>query len=490
MPSEQSIPLEALRRIRIFESLEEKHLLAHQWEVLLDKFYVHLPLKESLLGLNLVQRVRRLQEQAALYPDDSAFMAALLQLSTALRDFHTMVDMPEPWSRYTALLPFQLHEYFDDAGAARYIVGELAPGVELGGDFRRGVEVTHWNGEPIAHKLTCLAKQTAGSNPEAQKRRALALLTQRILRFYLPPDEDFVLVTYLGKTGPADIKLPWRVQETPQTGRWAAVPALVSVPESLAFRSVETLSGTLGYLRIASFMINDVDGFVREVQRIIRSLPQAGLIIDVRGNPGGSIFAAERILQFFTPNRIEPEPVSLRCTDLTLKLCESGEGWAPWRASLWQGLTTGELFSQGFPLTPVEQANDVGQLYKGPVVLLCDALSYSATDFFIAGFKDHNIGKIMGVDRQTGAGGASMYRHQQLVSTWANEPASPLKPLIRGVAMRVALMRSTRVGAKRGMPVEGLGAEIDIPYRYTRDDILHGDVDLLNRAGQLLDSRP
>ncbi|MFY0572132.1 S41 family peptidase [Archangium lansingense] len=450
-----------------------------------------------------------------------------------------MVDLPEPWSRFTAFLPFQLHEYFDGAGAPHYLVGEVSPGADLGGDFVSGVEVTHWNGEPMAHKVKRLGRMTAGSNHQARCRRALESLTQRILKYGLPPDEDFVFLSYLGKRGPTDIKLPWLVREAPLPGQSAASSATTTglnehsiqlqrlrkelfcpdrvlqeqkiselreqnspsatwsllertlqtdslYPESLSFRVVETPSGTFGYLHIANFMVSDVDGFVREVERIVRMLPQTGLIIDVRGNPGGAIPAGERILQFFTSARIEPEPVSLRCTDFTRKLSESGEGWAPWRPSLRLGVVTGELFSQGFPLTPVEQANSTGQIYKGPVVLVCDALSYSATDFFIAGFKDHNIGKLIGVDSQTGAGGASMYWHQKLVSDWHDVPGSPLKPLARGAAMRVALLRSTRVGVKRGLPVEGLGAEIDIRYRYTRDDVLHGNVDLMNRAGQVL----
>jgi len=33
----------------------------------------------------------------------------------------------------------------------------------------------------------------------------------------------------------------------------------------------------------------------------------------------------------------------------------------------------------GFPISPEEICNDVGQVYYGPVLLITDALSYSAT---------------------------------------------------------------------------------------------------------------
>jgi len=479
------MPLESVRHLRLFESRDEKSLLAHQLEVLLDKFYVHLPLKETMLGVKPVQQARLLQENLERYPDDASFLAALLRLATGLRDLHTLIHLPEPWSRFTAVLSFQLQEYFDASGVAHYLVKELAPGVDLGGDFIRGVEVTHWNGESMAHEVHRLAETTVGANLPARRRLALEALTRRVLKYSPPPDEDFVVLTYLGKKGPTHLELPWLVHEP------SLAPDRVRCgdslfPESLSFRSVETPSGRFGYLRIINFLADDVEGFVREVERIVRMLPETGLLIDVRGNQGGSIPASERLLQLFTPSRIEPEPFSFRCTDFTRELSESSEGWSPWRPSLRRGVLTGELFSQGFPLTPVEQANSVGRIYKGPVILLCDALSYSAAELFIAGFKDHHIGKILGVDPLTGAGGSSLYWHQQLVRDGFHEPGSPLKALPCGVAMHVALLRSTRVGPKRGTPLEGWGVECDFSYRYTRDDVLHGDVDLLNRAGQLL----
>ncbi|XXF76990.1 S41 family peptidase [Myxococcaceae bacterium GXIMD 01537] len=473
------VSLESLRRIRLFESRDEKRLLVNQLEVLLEQFYVHLPLKERTLGVRPLQEARRLQERVEDFPDDASFLEAVQRLTTGLGDFHTLLCLPEPWAGRVAVLPFQFHEYFDGSGAPRYLVGPLAPEMDWGGDFVGGVEVTHWNGEPLVRVLQHLAKRTAGANPPARRRRALESLTRRVLKYGPPPDEDFVLLGYTGKKGPAEIRLPWLLQEEGPPGP----------PECLSFRSVESPSGTLGYLRLASFMRGDAEAFVREVESAVRLLPETGLVIDVRGNPGGSIPASERLLQFFSPSRIEPAPFSFRCTDLTRRLSETHESWSPWRASLRRGVLTGEPYSEGIPLTPVEQANSVGRLYRGPVVLLCDALSYSATDLFIAGFKDHHLGPVIGVDARTGAGGSSAYWHQRLVQDHAHEPDSPLKPLPGGVAMHVALLRATRVGAKRGRPVEGWGTEIDIPYRSTRDDVLHGDVDLLKRAGQVLASR-
>jgi hypothetical protein len=81
--------------------------------------------------------------------------------------------------------------------------------------------------------------------------------------------------------------------------------------------------GPIGYIRIATFMVNNPDAFVAEFTRIARLLPATGLIIDVRGNGGGNILAGERLLQVLTPHPIEPERLHFINTTVTLKLCQA-----------------------------------------------------------------------------------------------------------------------------------------------------------------------
>ena len=57
--------------------------------------------------------------------------------------------------------------------------------------------------------------------------------------------------------------------------------------------------------------VEDDEAFIAEVIRLIGLLPHHGLIIDVRSNPGGLIWAAERMLQLFTANTIVPTRFSL-----------------------------------------------------------------------------------------------------------------------------------------------------------------------------------
>ena len=52
-------------------------------------------------------------------------------------------------------------------------------------------------------------------------------------------------------------------------------------------------------------------------------------------------------------------------------------------------------------------------------MLVTDARCYSATDIFAAGFADHAIGTILGVDDNTGAGGANVWTHGLLTQLLA-----------------------------------------------------------------------
>ena len=124
------------------------------------------------------------------------------------------------------------------------------------------------------------------------------------------------------------------------------------------------------------------------------------MILDVRGNGGGYVNFGERILQTLSPRPITPEPFHFVSTPFTLSIAEDGRlADRVGRSRSPPSLATGAGFSQGFPVTdPRELQHDHGQRYHGPVVLLVDALCYSTTDIFAAGFQDHHIGKVIGLD--------------------------------------------------------------------------------------------
>lgn len=252
------------------------------------------------------------------------------------------------------------------------------------------------------------------------------------------------------------------------------------LPEFFAYRTLEIDGRKIGYIRIYSFMTSDANSFVAEFVRMAQRLPPEALLIDVRGNGGGNINAGEMLLQVLTPREIEPERFHFINSRETLLLCQKRPALAPWIDSIDLAIETAEVYSQGFPLTRREDANADLWKYPGKTALLIDALCYSTTDIFAAGFQDHEIGPIIGVHSRTGAGGANVWTYD-LFKNVLQFPSLP-----KGATFRTALRRATRVGKHVGVPLEDLGVVANEVHQLTRDDLLKGNVDLFRfAAGKL-----
>ena len=253
------------------------------------------------------------------------------------------------------------------------------------------------------------------------------------------------------------------------------------LPDFFGARTITTAAGTFGYIRIYSFMAFDANAFVAEFARLAQLLPQNGLIIDVRKNGGGNIIAGEKVLQILSPRPIDVERFHFINTPSTITLC-GNPGLAPWLTSVEMSIATGELFSQGFPLTQFNPAVDVAYRYPGKKLLIIDALCYSTTDIFSAGFQDNKLGQILGTAGRTGAGGANVWTYDFFEAL----PGFIRMPLPGGVSFRAAVRRSTRVGERAGVPLEDLGVEPDARHYLTLRDVTAGNVDLLEAAARQL----
>lgn len=275
-------------------------------------------------------------------------------------------------------------------------------------------------------------------------------------------------------------------------------------PALLRAKAVQTTHGTFGYLRLFSFIAPQEELFISEIMRLLHELPQDGLILDVRGNSGGYISMTERLLQLFTPQTIQPEQAQFRATAFTRELCRHNApspavqdiDLSAWIPSLEQAHASGSLYSTAHSLTDPIQANNLGQAYAAPVVLITDAQCYSATDMFAAGFQDHGIGKVLGVDDNTGAGGSNVWPHH-LLRTLAevgdiavNAGTTKLEPLPRQAEFRVSIRRMLRTAANAGMPLEDFGVRPDARHYMTRRDLLAGNCDLIEHAASILAAQP
>jgi Peptidase family S41 len=532
----------------------EREVLIEQALEILERLYAHLPLKRALHANDPVQALRllRLRHPAL---DERAFHSALRDVFLGLRDLHTNYMLPAGYGQKIAFLPFRVEEFYEPGGVApadpvrKYAVSWVSP-VNTTASLKEGVIVTHWNGSPIDLAVARNGSKEAGSNADARRAQGIEALTLRWLGMSLPPDEDWVTLTYTDGVRTYDARLDWEVIDLgdrrfllagledghvvnvaqgldlnrvvldrarklifdPQAAAvereaTAAVAAAgitaAEPPRAQTSRFPDVFErfgpvtvagvGTFGYIRLRSFAPQAwqlIDQVVGEFARILATLPPTGLILDVRGNGGGFINIGERILQMLTPQEIVPEPFHFLATPLTQAIAKAGNNWGEWEETIRQGIESGASFSQGFPLTEPRACNDIGQVYQGPVLLVTDALCYSTTDIFAAGFQDHRVGVVFGCHASTGAGGATVWDHKGYLETLGLAPSNPFLPLPKGAGMRVAALRCTRVGARAGMPVEDYGVATEVRYYMTKADVVGHNEDLIAAAARLLNKLP
>jgi C-terminal processing protease CtpA/Prc len=538
-------------------SRRDRLRIVEQALLLLNVNYVHLPLKRAMHAVDPIQRLkllrfRLLEMKDSELPGEMQFHQRMMEIFASTRDLHTMYLLPEPFINHVAYLPFLIEQYFEGSGKSKrvekfmvsQVVKEFYPSIPNAGpevlSFEPGVEVLNWNGVPIKRAIELNGESQAGSNIDARFARGLDNLTIRPLDTSLPPDEMWVNLTYRSKTGKElTLKQEWLVCKTGEAGTPAVaskstrkkraaidikkdkinqltkklfaprdVPRDAPVGKSLQhilYAETREVDGReFGYIRLFTFEVGDPDEFVKDFARIIQSdgFPQEGLIIDLRSNPGGRIRAGERLLQLFTPRRIKPELFEFLNTPQNLEICRSApKSWQldQWEESIAESVLTGATYSSGFPLNSEESCNDIGQTYYGPVVLITDALSYSTTDMFAAGFQDNEIGEVLGTSDNTGAGGAEFWRYKDLVNASKDNrrsrragprPRSPFKPLPRGADIVLAVRRSIRVGRHAGRPLEELGIVPDHRHYMTKRDVLGTNDDLIKRAARILAKKP
>ncbi|MFG2007060.1 S41 family peptidase [Spirillospora sp. NPDC048911] len=518
-------------------SVEDRRLIVQQALLVLEQNYALLPFKTARYGINPVQRLRVMQARLGRPgPPESEwrFHAELVDIFNSLRDLHTRYTLPRPFSDAVARLPFLLKEFTED-NRRRYLVGRRIAGqAELPHEtFRFGVELTHWNGVPIDRAVERHAERFPGANPAARHARAVERFTVRSLAFGPPPDEDWVTLRYLDHDGEARfIQLTWDVSSiVPETSgpngqletpfgydveglRVARLRTELFAPEFIAAeesgepadpgpegitvtpematvfeaRRVTAANRVFGHLRIRTFVptASGVEGFVREFIRLLGELPSDGLIVDIRGNLGGAIVASELCLQALTARAVEPEPAQFAATLLNLRICRANDVMAEWLPSMEQALETGAPYSAAIPFTPPEALAEIPQSYFGPVILLTDARCYSAADIFAAGFQDNQIGPILGIDGNTGAGGGNVWRTANLLGSLPSADDFPFRPLPNSADLSLVIRRLLRVGAHAGTPLEDFGVIPDERHIITRQDVLNNDADLMATAAALL----
>lgn len=546
--SEEDIPLQFPRydALRDFDptpplSRGERLVLVHQAMTLLARFYVHLPTKAAVYGVDPVAalgalgdrvRERRADDEPS---GDDWFHDEMTAIFTSLRDRHTTYTLPNPYRRAIACLPFLIERCRDASGGGhRYVVTKASPSLTHE-DFRElraadggpRIEVVAWNGIPIERAVQLNGALNAGGNRDARLARGLERLSFRWLGLGSRPPENWVLLTYVVRDAGHDeartLRFPWLLatrrgpEEEPsperavaaktaaasardEEGEWigSVKRALLGDVDLRWGGSTEDLEAVpvpgaedFGYLRIHSFD-EPADGNRAVEQWLERARAQIGrldryrgLLIDLRGNPGGLIGAAEGLLERLCPEPIEREGLQFRNTPEVSALAEryiSARRQAGGMAAELRddARAAGAPFLPSPPLQSGAIGRDDTRLFQGPVAVIIDSLTYSAAEIFAAGFQDADRGVVVGTARRTGGGGANVWPYE-LVSEFAD--SGTLVPLPRDASFSVAMRRVTRVGPRAGLGLEDLGVATSVPpHDLTAADLLDGNIDLKHAA--------
>jgi hypothetical protein len=499
----------------------------------LDGVYAHLPLKRALYGFDPIRALAQLRHQVPAL-SDLQFHRELTGLINRLRDAHTQYSGPQTLADAVATLPF-LVESWGPPEALHFVVSKVSS-KRLVNDphFVAGVTLDYWNGVPFERAVDLHAESETGGRPDARRSRALMSLTFRSLQYGPPPNEEWVVIGYTDlKKKRRELRLPWRVvcpnRAPTASGRARARrrraidpaaeavrrakkllfnPALWSEEQApaarrarrsraeeyadfLTARNVKTRNGTFGYLRVWSFDVDDDQHFLEAAIELLAKLSTQGLIIDLRDNPGGFIWAAERMLQLFTPNDVTPTKFALRATPLTAAMAAARfnlEEFGPWADSLADAPATGEPYSVHLPITSIEQCNDLWQHYPGPVVVVVDANTYSSGDLFAAGIVDNRIGPVVCIGEATGAGGANVWESDD-ISAAMEAAGISLPALANGANFSMSMRRAVRSGDADGVLIEDNGIAGQ-PYAMTLRDIFKGNKDLIEHCAVLLAAQP
>ncbi|HEX7809287.1 MAG TPA: S41 family peptidase [Thermoanaerobaculia bacterium] len=409
---------------------------------LLDDYSVHLPRWQQL---DPIGRLRSAQSDAE-----------LLAIFASLGDRHTHCALPTP---IAAWLPFNVASCNDGV----FITASLID------DLKRGDRIVRWNNVPMTTTLRELMPLHLGANRYARAAKAVQMLALRPLSILPEPAESrVVLELYGGKR----VELAWQFEELQTLGAKIA-PLFDSDASNISVRD--------RVIRIRSFR-EAPQPFLQRFLDALSSVPQDGVILDLRGCEEGIIQTAEQLLQLFTTQRIEPERFRFRVTPAIRALAD--RSLHDWRDAVHR---TRGIYSHAQTITTVDEANAIGRRYPGPLLVLVDALTYSSAEMFAAGVQDHGIGKVVGVAPRTGGGGASAWSQSAIAELTGNDA---LRPRASEPSLRIAVRCAERVLRNRGKEIEGCGVTPDVVHAPTHSDVLADDKDLHFRLlAELLNQR-
>lgn len=221
----------------------------------------------------------------------------------------------------------------------------------------------------------------------------------------------------------------------------------------------------IGYLRLAS--MDDDEGFLDQLDAHMQRVRDSrGLVIDVRGNGGGSRAALLRLMPYFMAADEAPFVANVAAYRLAPgERADASEGYLadrwlfPATAARWDAAHRSALerfassfkpewrppageFSAWHFLAPRRADNPRAFFYAPPIAILLDADCFSATDVFLAAFAGRPRTTLIGTTSGGGSGRALSLRLAR-----------------SGLELRLSSMASFRADGRR---IDGRGIEPDL----------------------------
>lgn len=516
-------------------SASERQTLADQAYLFLNELFVHRKVKIKDFGKTSdpIPKLEVLKKEASKLSNEE-FHQRISSVFTELHDLHTNYIAPKPLSCAATFIPLRFESVVDEGRNVVLVSGKLKLEPQASEGVEMGDELISINGVKVEDVISELGKVSGGANPDAMRVRAVEMLSLRSLATQEVPKEDELklvfkrgdktvektipwfayrnldCLAYDGRTEEGKISLKYRfnlsqddfqkkynkIFGTPtlvsKSRRWAAPSPLDEVFE---VASISTPAGIVGYVQLKGFSWDNpnldvatvVEGFRREIEgRLSKAI---GLVIDVRGNPGGYIVFAEKLVQLFSHKEVEPTTVQMLANKLneSIFLKANDQEDNRWSVAVREAVTSGKEMISPMPITPKSEANSLGQIWFRPVVVLTDAACYSACDLFSGGMQDNGAGVIIGVHKTTGAGGANVMEHDVFRQIMGGEN-NPFEVLPHSQNMRVAWRQTVRSGKFAGQLIEDTGVRSDLVVPVKRQDIGTESKELMKAIHKIIDT--
>ena len=497
-------------------TLDNKKDVVDQAKLILNEMFVHRAIKLENFGTqidplpmlaNLEQNMEGLST--------AAFHGKMRQIFQAQRDLHTSYQLSFPYLCYRSLIPVEFKEVIGVDGQkviavknvlASEEITKILPDTSILDRIQIGDVLLEYGGKDINDVMSELMVDSAGANPDADRREAVSLIGFVSQKQKVAPTADSIILKLKSRFGKIyTVTVPWLSKENETCLKPSkALPLMPkhNVAENEIrneindiFRSPVKVSSNkinetgpgwkttgesiLRYKTINNeygrFGVFDFDSFspttlgIDELIQVFKNVLETefaktdGIIIDLRDNGGGYISLAEGLVELFNAQNTQPAGFRMRATPAVSHYVN---GTMPatneFRMSLSEAVARGSYYTEPKQIDVTATMNKRGQSYFRPVAILNNANCYSSCDLFSALMQDHGAAVVFGEDRNTGAGGANNVQLTDVLKQLGAENPGPFEKLPFGQNIGFAFRQMIRVGLHAGELIEDIGVISDV----------------------------